>query len=71
MVLGRRGQGSSTFLNMIAGLVPIASGQLRVGGKIAYLSETNFILIDTLYKNITFYDNSITREEADQVCREL
>lgn len=38
VVLGRRGQGSSTFLNMIAGRVPIVSGLMMVGGKIAYLS---------------------------------
>jgi len=54
---------------MIAGLVPIVSGQLRIGGKIAYLSESNFTLIDTLFKNLAFYDNDLTYEEADQVCR--
>lgn len=69
VVLGRRGQGSSTFLNMIAGKVPIVSGHIKLGGKVAYLSESNFIIIDTLYKNLIFYDNSITYDEADQVCQ--
>ena len=65
MVLGRRGQGSSTFLNMITGIVPIISGHLMVGGKVAYLSESNFTIIDTLYKNLVFYDNTITYDEVD------
>ena len=60
VVLGRRGQGSSTFLNMIAGRVGIVSGQLKLFGKVAYLSESNFIIIDTLFKNLAFYDASIT-----------
>jgi ABC-type sugar transport system ATPase subunit len=38
VVLGRRGQGSSTFLNMIAGLVRITEGQISLNGKIAFLS---------------------------------
>lgn len=38
IVLGRRGQGSSTFLNMMAGIVKIISGQISIKGKIAYLS---------------------------------
>ena len=65
MVLGRRGQGSSTFLNMIVGIVPVISGHLMVGGKVAYLSESNFTIIDTLYKNLVFYDNTITYDEVD------
>ena len=64
-MLGRRGQGSSTFLNMIVGIVPVISGHLMVGGKVAYLSESNFTIIDTLYKNLVFYDNTITYDEVD------
>lgn len=61
VVLGRRGQGSSTFLNMLAGLVKIVSGQIVIKGSIAYLSEENFTICDTLYKNLAFYRNDLSR----------
>jgi len=38
VVLGRRGQGSTTFLNMLAGRNTLTSGQIRISGKVAYLS---------------------------------
>ena len=61
-MLGRRGQGSTTFLDMMAGRITLVTGYISLGGKIAYLSEDNFTLVDTLYKNLAFYDNTITRE---------
>ena len=56
VVLGRKGQGSSLFLSMLVGEIPINKGSLRLQGKIAYLSEENFFLIDTLSNNLSFYN---------------
>lgn len=38
VVLGRKGQGSSLFLSMLVGEIPISKGSMRLQGKIAYLS---------------------------------
>lgn len=71
VVLGRKGQGSTTFLNMLAGSVRVVSGQIFMKGDIAYLSEENFTLCDTLYKNLAFYSNDVSPAEAHQVCQQL
>ena len=47
-MLGRKGQGSSIFLNMLVGEIPLKQGAVIVQGKIAFLSEENFFLLDTL-----------------------
>lgn len=39
VILGRKGQGSSTFLNMLVGEIELKKGSINVQGKIAYLSE--------------------------------
>lgn len=69
--MGRKGQGSSLFLNMIVGEIPIISGSLRVQGKIAYLSEENFFLIDTLANNLSFYNEECTSQQIHSVYDEL
>jgi ABC-type transport system involved in cytochrome bd biosynthesis fused ATPase/permease subunit len=56
VVLGRKGQGSSLFLNMLIGEIYIKQGLIQLQGKVAYLSEENFFLIDTLSNNLSFYN---------------
>jgi ABC-type transport system involved in cytochrome bd biosynthesis fused ATPase/permease subunit len=56
---------------MLVGEVPIKKGSLRVQGKVAYLSEENFFLIDTLANNLSFYNESCTKLELHRVYEEL
>jgi len=43
-VVGRSGCGKSTILNAIAGFVPVSSGELRVRGKVGYVTQTDLLL---------------------------
>jgi len=56
---------------MLAGRNTLTSGNIKISGRVAYLSEENFIIIDTLEKNLKFYDNQVTTNEVEFVCREL
>ena len=64
-VMGRVGQGSTTFLELLVGEVFIKSGQVQIQGKIAYLSEENFFLIDTVYNNLAFYTDNKSESEIE------
>ena len=39
VILGRKGQGSTTFLKMLAGRIHLASGNIHLNGKVGYLAE--------------------------------
>jgi len=67
VVLGRKGQGSSIFLNMLVGEIPLKQGAVIVQGKIAFLSEENFFLLDTLENNLTFYNEHCSKDEVKRV----
>lgn len=67
VVLGRKGQGSTTFLNTLMGQVTISTGRIITNGKIAYLSSENFFLIDSLYSNLTFFNKSISDKKVKEV----
>jgi ABC-type transport system involved in cytochrome bd biosynthesis fused ATPase/permease subunit len=71
VVLGRKGQGSSTFLNMLMGQVSLVKGRIDAQGKIGYLSGENFLLIDSLRSNLVFFNKTISEEKLVQVFKEL
>jgi ABC-type bacteriocin/lantibiotic exporter with double-glycine peptidase domain len=68
-LIGKSGAGKSTFLNILMGFLKPASGQILVDNqnidknllgwqsKIGYVSQSTFILDDTLKANITFEQN--------------
>lgn len=70
-MLGRKGQGSSTFINMLVGHATLIKGAVAVQGRVAYLPEENFFLIDSLYNNLAFFGESSTYAEVEEVYREL
>ena len=53
-VVGAVGSGKTSFLNSILGEIRALSGSQYVKGKLAYFSQTPFILNDTLKNNILF-----------------
>lgn len=68
-LIGKSGVGKSTFLNILMGFLKPSSGQILVDNqnidknllgwqsKIGYVSQSTFILDDTLKANITFEQN--------------
>jgi len=54
MVVGSVGSGKSSFLQAILGEVPLVSGNVKVGGKLAYVPQTAWIFNGTVKDNILF-----------------
>lgn len=52
---------------MLVGEIPLKQGAVIVQGKIAFLSEENFFLLDTLENNLTFYNEHCSKEEVKRV----
>jgi ABC-type multidrug transport system fused ATPase/permease subunit len=53
-VVGSVGQGKSALINCLLGEMQRISGTVKIKGKIAYCSQTPFILNDTVRNNILF-----------------
>lgn len=83
-IAGKTGVGKTTIANILMRLYPIHSGKILIGGKdiqkiriqdirknISYISQTPYILNDTLKNNIILGDNSITNEQIENVANEI
>ncbi|MGB7499394.1 MAG: ATP-binding cassette domain-containing protein, partial [Moheibacter sp.] len=66
--VGESGSGKTTMINLIAGLLPVSSGELTIDGmeleelnknnyqnRIGYVSQDAVIFNDTIYNNVTFW----------------
>jgi ATP-binding cassette subfamily C (CFTR/MRP) protein 4 len=53
-VIGQVGAGKSCLLLSLLGELPIASGSLKVAGKVSYAPQQPFVLSGTVRENITF-----------------
>lgn len=62
MVVSRKGQGRTSFINMINGFMKIIDGEVRLNGNIALLSEDHFFLKSRVRDNIIFYNDSVSQE---------
>ena len=71
VVLGRKGEGSTTIIRMLAGFASLSEGKIKYSGHIAYLPEEPMFLADTVYKNIAFFDQSISRDDANKIALKL
>lgn len=71
VVLGRKGQGNSMFLNFLLGELKILSGSLSIGTRIAYLPEDYFLCSGSIAENFIFYNKNCTIERANEVYKEL
>ena len=95
-IKGKSGSGKTTLLNVIIGLISPNSGSVLINTKniknkirlrkwlnnIAYISQNNFIVDDTILYNITFekdsknidedlLNNSLKSSGLDSVCKKL
>lgn len=83
-IVGKTGVGKTTLTNMLMRLYPISKGRILIGGKdiskirikdirknISYISQTPYIMKDTLKNNIILDDNSITEEQIKKVASEI
>lgn len=83
-IVGKTGVGKTTLTNILMRLYPISKGRIMIGGKdiakirikdirknISYISQTPYILNDTLKNNITLGDNNILDEQIKLVAKEI
>lgn len=62
VVLGRRGQGKTSFLSMISGLMTGVKGSIKINGDMAYLPDDFFFLKSTVRNNIKFYNDNVSQQ---------
>lgn len=83
-IAGKTGVGKTTLANVLMRLYPIQSGKILIGGRniqevriqdirknISYISQTPYILNDTLKNNIILGDKTITDEQIRTVANEI
>ncbi len=83
-IAGKTGVGKTTLANILMRLYPIQSGRILIGGRniqeiriqdirknISYISQTPYILNDTLKNNIILGDETITDEQIKTVANEI
>lgn len=83
-IAGKTGVGKTTLANILMRLYPIQSGKILIGGRdiqkiriqdirknISYISQTPYILNDTLKNNIILGDKTITDEQIRIVANEI
>jgi len=83
-IAGKTGVGKTTLTNILMRLYPISKGRILIGGKdisrvrikdirknISYISQTPYILNDTLKNNIILGDTTITEKQIEIVAREI
>ena len=83
-IAGKTGVGKTTMMNILMRLYPFQKGKILIGGKditkirikdirknISYISQTPYILEDTLKNNIILGDENITDEQIETVAKEI
>ena len=83
-IAGKTGVGKTTLANILMRLYPIQSGKILIGGRniqevrihdirknISYISQTPYILNDTLKNNIILGDKTITEKQIRIVADEV
>ena len=81
-LVGRSGSGKSTCVDLLVGLLQPDAGVITVDGitlshysmtsfrkRVSYVSQDLFLLNDTLFRNIAFGDQNITRAQVQEACR--
>ena len=83
-IAGKTGVGKTTLANILMRMYPIKSGKISIGGKdiqkvriqdvrknISYISQTPYILNDTLKNNIILDNEKITEEQIRKVTKDI
>lgn len=81
-LIGPSGAGKTTIVDMLLGLLQPVEGQILVDGKnireispkawhkrIGYVSQDNFLLNDTIYKNIAFFKDDISESDVKRAAK--
>lgn len=83
-IAGKTGVGKTTMMNILMRLYPFQKGEILIGGKditkirikdirknISYISQTPYILEDTLKNNIILGNENITDEQIKTIAKEI
>lgn len=83
-IAGKTGVGKSTMMNILMRLYSFQKGEILIGGKditkirikdirknISYISQTPYILEDTLKNNIVLGNENITDEQIKTIAKEI
>jgi subfamily B ATP-binding cassette protein MsbA len=83
-IVGATGAGKSTIINLLSRFYEIDSGEIRIDGlsikdytlqtlrsHIALVLQDVFLFADTILKNITLNDSSITEQEVIEAAKEI
>ena len=81
-IIGASGAGKTTIIDLLIGLIEPKSGSISIDGipitktdlqnwrnQIGYVPQELFLFHDTILRNISLGDDSVTREEAQQALR--
>lgn len=81
-IVGSTGAGKSTIINLLNRFYEIDSGTIKIDGtntkeytldslrnQIAVVLQDVFLFADTIYNNITLYNNTITREQVIEAAK--
>lgn len=79
-IQGKNGCGKTTLASIIMGLYQVEGGSIYLNGKlisyidfrsytsrIAYIPQESFFFSDTIYNNLTFGNNKVSKEDIDMV----
>lgn len=71
VVIGKKGQGISSFVHMLVGSMKKIKGSVFLSGKIAYLPEKFLFASATVKENIAFYNSAIEEEQIRTIYNRL
>jgi ABC-type polysaccharide/polyol phosphate transport system ATPase subunit len=62
-IIGKKGQGSSSFVHMLVGSMKKIKGNAFLSGKIAYLPDKFLFSSASVRDNIAFYNSAVTDKQ--------
>jgi ABC-type protease/lipase transport system fused ATPase/permease subunit len=63
LVIGKKGQGISSFMHMLVGSMKKVKGNVSLHGKIGYLPDKFHFASASVRDNIAFYNKNVTDQQ--------